>query len=167
MARLRDNAATLDLEQGDAKKIEADITSAKARAVELGQAAKSSCSEILWALATARRANAKAKLEEILDFSAVGAGQNLETAARSVRELQPLQHYFAHSATAHEADYQLALLHQLRENFSQVRAMCEAEPGLTIPAITIVKPAEAAVAEYESPASGNRLGTVAQQSVAA
>jgi hypothetical protein len=162
VSKLQDNAAAISLEENDALMIERSIEAAKAHVIGLGRGAKSSASEVLWALSTARRVSARDALERLLDFSLVGAaGEKLEDCARPVLALKDLQYFFGHSETLKAPDYQIALLHQLRENFSQVRAMCETEPSLAIPPITVVKPAEVAVAEYE-PAGGNRLGTLAQ-----
>jgi hypothetical protein len=162
MARLRDNAATIDLEQGDARRIQARINLAKAGAIALGQAAKSSGSEILWALSTARRISTREALEGLLDFALIGAaGHNLETAARSVLELKDLEYYFGHSsATTREPEYQLSSLRQLREHFSAVRSLCEAEPDLIIPMPNMAEPIPAA--EASPVLTGNQLGTLVQ-----
>ena len=89
MARLRDNAATIDLEQGDAKRIEADSAATRARVLAAGEVARASCASILWALITARRENARAALEEILDFSQLGSfGEELEVCSHGVLSLK-------------------------------------------------------------------------------
>jgi isochorismate hydrolase len=87
---------------------------------------------------------------------------DLETAARAVLELKELQFYFGNSGSSDNPEYQISLLRQLRENFSQLRAMCEAEAGLIIPPVAFAQPfVEEPIAEYE-PASGNQLGSLAE-----
>src|SRR6202035_222493 len=56
IAKLRDNAAAISLEEIDALMIEANIEAAKRRVIARGQSTKSSAAEILCALSTARRA---------------------------------------------------------------------------------------------------------------
>jgi hypothetical protein len=161
--KLQSNAASISLEENDALTIERSIAAAKSRVVALGQAAKSSCAEILWALSAQRRANAKSALESILDFSLLGAvAQNLEACARSVVELKDLAYFFGHSGTAHDIDYQVSVLHQLRENFSELRIRCEALHSLIIPPVAAAQPVEEPLAEYEPADSGNRLGVLAE-----
>jgi hypothetical protein len=148
ITKLQSNAAAISLEENDALIIERSIAAAKSRVVSLGQATKSLCSEVVWALSTARRSAAKATLEKLLDYALLGAvGQNLEACARSVVELKDLEYYFGYSATAKDAGYLISLLGQLRENFSELRSRCEAEPSLAIPPIATAQPAEAPLDE--------------------
>jgi hypothetical protein len=154
MAKLRDNAATIDLEQGDARKTEANITLAKARVVAVGEAAKASGAEILWALTAARQANAKAALEALLDMSLLGAhGENLEATARSLIELRDLENFFNHYLHADEGDRNIFLLRSLRERFTELRVLCENEPGLSLPPITVRQAIESTGAAEAKPAT--------------
>jgi hypothetical protein len=110
MAKLRDNAATLDLEQGDARKIAAKINLAKARIVSFGEIAKASAAAILWALITCRKVNARAVLEDLLDMSLLGVlGENLETHSHCLLELRELEYYFNHNPSADETDRNIFL----------------------------------------------------------
>jgi hypothetical protein len=63
MAKLRDNAASLDREQGDARKITAKINLTKARVVAAGEVAKAAGAAVLWALISCRKVNARPHLK--------------------------------------------------------------------------------------------------------
>lgn len=163
MAKLRDNAAMVALEEGDLRKIQRSITSTRARTIALGHAAKSSASEILWALSSARRVNTRTALEQLLDFSQLGAtGHNIELSARGILELKDLQYYFSNSGASVHPEYQVGLLRQLRQNFSELQICCEAEPNLVLPPITVSEPNETPLAEYEPAATSNQLGSLAE-----
>lgn len=154
MAKLRDNAASLDLEQGDARKITAKINLARTRIVAFGEVAKAAGAAILWALITCRRVNARASLEDLLDMSMLGVlGENLETNARSLLELKELQYYFNHHASADEVDRNIFLLQSLRERFSELRLLCESEQGLTLVAPVIAAPVPIVEAKPATPAT--------------
>jgi hypothetical protein len=98
-------------------------------------------------LIAARRANAKAALEELLDTTLLGTlGENLEATARSLQgELAELQHYFTRYSHADETDRNVFLLRTLRERFTQLRLLCENEPGLSLPPITVRQSIESSV----------------------
>ena len=99
MARLRDNAATIDLETGDAKRIESDIVATKARILADGEIARASCASILWSLVTARQENARAAFEEILALRPVatntqrGAGELFAWRSRAQTDELLFQRY--------------------------------------------------------------------------
>jgi predicted RNase H-like nuclease (RuvC/YqgF family) len=163
VTKLQSNAAAISLEENDALTIERSIAATRERVTSLGQATKSSCAEILWALSAQRRSNARTALESVLDFTHVGAfGQSLELSARSVLELKDLEYYFRYSATAKDAGYLISLLGQLRENFSELRTRCELEPSLIIPPVAVAPPVESPIAEYEPAITGNHLGSLAE-----
>lgn len=167
MARLRDNSATIDLEQGDARRIERNITAVKSRIVALGRVTKSASAEILHALSVARRITAKKAIENLLDVSQLGAvGGNLELSAHSVLALKDLQYYFAHHVS--EPDYEIVLLRQLRQNFEVLRDMCANEERLVLTATEQASVAELqhafdaplnAMAEPVGAGNGNQLGS--------
>jgi hypothetical protein len=108
----------------------------QARTIAAGRVARSAAAEILSALVGQRRLNARVALESLLDLSQVGAfGIGLENTARSITALKELAYYFNHSES--DATRQLHSLRSLRENFNELRALCDAEPGLIIPTVTI------------------------------
>jgi hypothetical protein len=140
LVRLRDNLTAIDLEENDAQRIETDIKATRARIVSLGRATLSFIAEILWALTNARRLAAKVALEELLDFSLVGAiGDGIKAYARSVLALQPLDHFFDNPAA--DPDRMIASMRLLRGQFETLRQLCETEPLLAFPLPARVQPA--------------------------
>jgi hypothetical protein len=71
ISRLRDNAAAIDLEQGDIRLILEDIAATKEHVRRIGGAARASGAVILSELANACRKDVRQQLEALLDFSVI------------------------------------------------------------------------------------------------
>ena len=151
-AQFSSSAALVELARADVQATEKEIERIKIRILALGEIARSDCAEILNTLFVSRKANAREALEQLLDYSKLHSAfsEGLELCARAVLELKPLEIYFG-DAWIWETDRKIAALRFLREYFSTLRGLVEAEPGLALtlterPAVMPViesKPAQA------------------------
>ena len=90
--------------------------------------------------------------------------ENLESSARSLLVLKDLENFFNHCLPGDDIEYQILALQSLRERFSELRLLCETEPGLLLQTVTIPKPKSVAKAKptgaiMHGP-SANLLGTL-------
>ena len=165
VTRLRDNLATISVEEWDAQRIESEIATTKAQLLLHGRVATSACAEIISALSTARRRNVVTVLGDLLDLTKVGPGAELLSgSARCILELEKLEYYFSYSMRTGDDNHQIFTLRSLREHFSELRQLCEGEAGLVIPKIALELTPVAKLQPIVTEPAGaeNALGTLSQ-----
>jgi hypothetical protein len=134
VAQFMSTGAAVELARGDLRRIQNDITKAKATVVATGNSVRARCAEIVQLLVIFRRDQTRAQLAALLDFTRIGAAADgLENTARSILALRDVEYYFTGLWVGYELDSQLALLRQLPGWFAQLRREVESEPDFVLP----------------------------------